>query len=348
MLRVDNEIILNLNRNRNNMAQIQIHHLLPKKYSGDDSNETARSHILQYEDYITFQNLDPAVQADNAPIMNRFKLTLKGKARSWVDGKVFANFAELKDQFIRKFGGAHSREGAVEKFNACAYVFPEPVEDYLLRIKEWAQILNYGDELIRDRFLAGLPDDLRGMAHMSNIANIDDLVKAVQNYVTSKSKSTTPAVASSFLTQNDTYEQRFDKIEEKLETLCLAQNSNKNNSADRGRQKERQNWPNSRYNRSNSRENYNRQNSRERNYSNERRRRNYSRERRDYSRERRDYSRERRDYSRERKRNYPRDYSRDKRDYSNERFNRNRDYSKERYKSKYASTPTVSFEEEDF
>ena len=238
MINVDDEIILNFNVNRA-MAQIGIHHLLPKKFSGDDTTETARSHILQYEDYCTFQNLDAAAAADNAQVIGRFKLTLKGKARAWVDGKVFANFAELKDQFIRKFGGAHSREGAVEKFNNCIYNFPEPVEDYLMRIKEWAQILNYGAELVRDRFLAGLPDDLRGMAHLANIADLDELVKAVQNYVTSKSKSTT--AVTTFLAQPDCYEQ-FDKIEEKLEMLCLAQNKSSDQSVrnnDRGRQRER-------------------------------------------------------------------------------------------------------------
>ena len=258
-------------------------------------------------------------------------MTLKGKARAWVDGKVFANFAELKDQFIRKFGGAHSREGAVEKFNNCIYNFPEPVEDYLMRIKEWAQILNYGAELVRDRFFAGLPDDLRGMAHLANIADLDELVKAVQNYVTSKSKSTT--AVTTFLAQPDCYEQ-FDKIEEKLEMLCLAQNKSSDQSVrnnDRGRQRERwsKNNTGKKWNRSNSRDRYS---SRERS-----RERNYSKDRRDYSNDR---------YYRGRERNY----SNDRRDYSNDRYykGKNRDYSRDRYKSKYASPPTVSFEKQDF
>ena len=52
----------------------------PAKFSGTQ-NESPQAHWLAYEDYVALQGLNNQLQ------LNRFKTTLSGSARQWIEGK---------------------------------------------------------------------------------------------------------------------------------------------------------------------------------------------------------------------------------------------------------------------
>ena len=67
------------------MADLRQNDFLPKPFLGlKDSNP--RSHFLSYEDYCNIHELNDANK------LARFKLTLGGEARQWLEGKNFQNF----------------------------------------------------------------------------------------------------------------------------------------------------------------------------------------------------------------------------------------------------------------
>ena len=89
--------------NRRRMA-VRPSDFLPQKFYGRDHDDP-RSHVLCYEDYIKAQDL-----TDEDTKIQRFKSTLAGHARSWIETKSFDpnTWENIKDTFVNYFTGSHS------------------------------------------------------------------------------------------------------------------------------------------------------------------------------------------------------------------------------------------------
>jgi len=89
------------------------------------------AHIFCFTDYCGMHGAE--LTSDELKI-ERFKFTLEGKARLWVEGKQFTSFDELAEAFTGRFSGISSRNGAIESFNRTRLEPGEKVEEYLQRL----------------------------------------------------------------------------------------------------------------------------------------------------------------------------------------------------------------------
>ena len=147
---------------------------LPSRFFGNPG-DSPQPHILTYEDYI--QQHD--IQGDQ-PRINRFKLTLGGKARQWLDSENFNTFQELKDAFIAYFSGSHTRMAAVQNFMNCNYIPGETLKSYAMRLRELGTRCQYGDNTIYYRFINGLPLPLKKVLASEEGENLDAIIRKGQ------------------------------------------------------------------------------------------------------------------------------------------------------------------------
>lgn len=159
------------------MANLRINDFLPSKFSGKQGQDP-KAHFLSFEDYLTVHDIN-----EIAPIVARFKHTLEGTARLWVEGKQFANLNQLKAAFTQYFSGIHSREASARLFRNIAYSAGESVESYATKIRGAAEQLGYNEDMIRDQFLQGLPHNLQLQLSMSAAQNMQQLIGFAQKYI---------------------------------------------------------------------------------------------------------------------------------------------------------------------
>ena len=170
------EVVDEILEDINNMADLRQNDFLPKPFFGlKDSNP--RSHFLSYEDYCNIHELNDADK------LARFKLTLGGEARQWLEGKQFQNFQDMKNQFIRYFTGAHTQMGTTAQFRQAKYRPGETIEKYGERIRSLANEGNIGEQMQVSQFLLGLPAQLRKALSASGLANLNELITRAQHMI---------------------------------------------------------------------------------------------------------------------------------------------------------------------
>ncbi len=155
--------------------QIRASEFFSSKFAGN-TGDCPNAHWCNFKDYCFHQNL----QLNN--LVNRFKTSLSGQARLWIEGKVFANLNDMKQQFLSNFSGMLTQEGTTKMFRKITYIKGETIEKYLTKIKLIANQLNYNDDLVKDQFITGLPENIAIAASMSGAQNLNQLVPAAQRY----------------------------------------------------------------------------------------------------------------------------------------------------------------------
>ena len=188
------------------MADVRAADFFPTRFSGEDIGNPY-AHWLAYNDYAVLQDFD-----DNQKL-NRFKTSLTGRARLWIEGKDFQNVNDMKRSFLEQFSGMRTRAGTAEMFRNSTFKSGESMETYLARLKQLANQLNYGNDLIKDQFLAGLPKEIRVAASMSGGDDLDELVSAAQKYADLSGMNTTKEVSFA-LPISDEVEQLRAEIEQ--------------------------------------------------------------------------------------------------------------------------------------
>ncbi len=168
------------------MANIlRINDFLPSKFCGMQGQDP-KSHFLSFHDYANVHGLDP----DNLDqLIIRFKHTLEGPTRLWVEGKNFENINDLQTSFMRYFSGIHSREANARNFCSLENKQGVSIEDYASKICNAAEQLGsaeqlgYSDDLIRDQFLRGLPGTLQVQLSLTGAQNLGQLTEFAQKYM---------------------------------------------------------------------------------------------------------------------------------------------------------------------
>ncbi len=146
---------------------------LPHNYDGSTN---ALANWLQFDDFLTIQGIDK-----NSPeAIARFKFTLGNNARIWARNREFHDLESLKKQFLEHFSGVHSREACVEVFSTISYKPGESVDAYLTKIRQMSERLGYSAQLAKDRFIQGLPKEIRRALACSNASTIEEYQAKVE------------------------------------------------------------------------------------------------------------------------------------------------------------------------
>ena len=158
---------------------LRVSDFLPGKFSGN-KDQDPKSHFLSFHDYLQIHDI---ANDDMDQILARFKNTLAGQARIWIEGKVFADLDTLKKTFLRYFSGLHSREASARHFRSIRFLPGQSMDQYASTIRSAAETLGYNDDLVRDQFLQGLPKQLQLQLSMAAQQNLDHLIGLAQKYV---------------------------------------------------------------------------------------------------------------------------------------------------------------------
>ena len=183
---VENALMTDRDRDRDreerrNMA-VRPNDFLPQRYHGRD-NEDPRAHVLSFGDYIQAQSLDQA-----ETIIQRFKATLSGHARSWIETKNFDpnTWDTVRDEFVKYFTGSHSELGNSVKLDAVKLMDKENLGHYLSRLillakESFSDISGQAmNKILYPRFIGGLPNKLRLELAKTGERDLDELVKKGQ------------------------------------------------------------------------------------------------------------------------------------------------------------------------
>ena len=181
---------------------------LPQRFSGRDIDDP-RAHVLSFGDYIQAQALD-----NEETIIQRFKATLSGHARSWIKTTTFnpATWDTVRNEFVRYFTGSHSELGNSVKLDDIKLNSKDNLGHHLSRLilmaKESFANLNGEalDKILYPRFLGGLPKNLRLELAKTGEKDLEELVKKgqlISDLDPSFLEWETPHKAVSFQTQQD-------------------------------------------------------------------------------------------------------------------------------------------------
>lgn len=166
------------NANAQQNAQIlRVNDFMPQRFDGQTLSD-APAHILSFEDYCQLQNIK-----EDVPRVQRFRVTLSGQARLWVEGKEFATWDILKKSFLQYHSDSHTRESAVASFRSSSYKHGETAEQYLQRLKRLAERLEYGNDMVKDQYISGLPAEAKTAVAMARPANLAECVELAQQFL---------------------------------------------------------------------------------------------------------------------------------------------------------------------
>jgi len=160
-----------------NAQVLRVNDFMPQRFDGKNLSD-APAHILSFEDYCTLQDID-----NDGQMVQRFRVTLSGQARLWVEGKQFDTWEELKNSFLQYHSDSHTRESAVASFRGSLYKHGETAEQYLQRLKRLAERLNYNNEMIKDQYISGLPAEAKTAVAMARPANLAECVELAQQFL---------------------------------------------------------------------------------------------------------------------------------------------------------------------
>ncbi len=192
----------------------------PPRFNGK-GNSDPLAHWLSWDDYSTAHKLSDADKIE------KFKISLVDTARLWINNQEFANPNALKTAFFNHFSGVHSRDGALELWEKAAWIKPEAIATFLARIKSIDERLDYNDRQIQDKFILGLPQDIKIHAVMAD-GNLADTVKTAQKHADmTHQNSALGTKEMSFVSRDVQFkttgvEEKIDKIEGMLEKVSFA------------------------------------------------------------------------------------------------------------------------------
>ncbi|KAJ8047750.1 hypothetical protein HOLleu_06826 [Holothuria leucospilota] len=163
--------------------RLRVTDFLPTRFCGDKiDRDLCTAHFYTFVDYLEAHDLhEPADEAALHNVVQLFKRSLQGSARLWIEGKVFETLQDLQTSFINRFSPSHSQFAHVAQFESITYTRGESAEQHLSKISQLAQIIGYGEDQVRDKFLSTLPPKCRTAVLMSTPDNnLETIVSRTQ------------------------------------------------------------------------------------------------------------------------------------------------------------------------
>lgn len=217
-----------------NMAQpaqrLRVTDFLPTRFCGDRiDRDLCRAHFYTFVDYLEAHDLhEPADQAELHNVVQLFKRSLQGTARLWIEGKVFETLQDLQTVFVNRFSPSQSQFAHVTQFENITYIPGESAEQHLSKIRQLAQIIGYGDDQVRDKFLSTLPSKCRTAVLMSAPDNIlETIVTRTQCFFDLQDEKASKEVSFSARevapAPNSAIYDEIAQLKDQLQTLNMAQ-----------------------------------------------------------------------------------------------------------------------------
>lgn len=189
---------------------------LPAKFDGTQLDNT-QAHILSFEDYCEIHNIK-----DDAKLIARFRTTLSGQARLWIQNVKVSTWSDLKSKFTNRFSDVQTREAALGAFRNCIHRSGESVDTYLSRLRRFSDRLNYADEnMVLDQFLNGLPVDAKISVRMARPKNLDDAAGLAQQYLDLQKTSVREVTFSCQNEPNDALQATIQNLTEEVARLKM-------------------------------------------------------------------------------------------------------------------------------
>ncbi|KAJ8038848.1 hypothetical protein HOLleu_16398 [Holothuria leucospilota] len=163
--------------------RLRVTDFLPTRFCGDKiDRDLCTAHFYTFVDYLEAHDLhEPADEAALHNVVQLFKRSLQGSARLWIEGKVFETLQDLQTSFTNRFSPSHSQFAHVAQFESITYTRGESAEQHLSKISQLAQIIGYGEDQVRDKFLSTLPPKCRTAVLMSTPDNnLETIVSRTQ------------------------------------------------------------------------------------------------------------------------------------------------------------------------
>lgn len=164
---------------------IRLIDFLPDKFDPSKFGSDPESHILGFRDYLSAQlgerNLDEAEITQKQ--LDMFKFTCVGEARLWYEtNKPFDGISDLEENFLKEYApDLQSSTTAAKALADLEYNPKTKLSTFVNKIMRLNRTLNYSDNVLRDRFMAAIPVDLRRLAKISKPNTFKEAVQAVRS-----------------------------------------------------------------------------------------------------------------------------------------------------------------------
>ena len=200
--------------------------------------EDATSHFLNFQDNITDLQ---AIAPEDAPIhtvraqVNKFKKTLRGKPRLWMEGKNFDTIEELRKAFIGKYGKEPSRSEDMRQLTRAHIGVKESLNEYADRLSEAARRLEFQEEFLVDLFVAGLPSEQQLYVRGKGPRSMERALKDAKEYRDIQKASTiSPSANVQFAVQEEKTSGQLSQVIDELKALVIEGRKVDHPPADRG------------------------------------------------------------------------------------------------------------------
>ena len=217
--------------------QIQdITKLLPNTFTGEH-NQCPLLHTTKFLDYLEYQKVAEEA-ANHATIINRFKYTLSGTAREWLDRAIetHANdWIKIKDDFKLRFNKMGSSKDELKlKWKNLTLQRGEGIHNFKDRVISLGKALSINNDEILTEFRNCLPYEV--YHNVMNIASIDEAADVANRIILHKTQHENekminiPVMSQIHSNEISQLTDRLDKITDVLnshsETLQLKSSNN--------------------------------------------------------------------------------------------------------------------------
>ena len=164
--------------------RIRVTDFLPDRYDGTNVTIDAYHHVIGYKDYICGQkgvaNVNDTVLT--AKDLDMFKYSLIGEARVWYESNApFDSLRQLESVFLREFcPELRSEIAAAKAFADLSYNPKQKISSFVNKLMKLNQALNYGDNVLKHRFMSAMPLHIRRLAKLLEPKDFQQSVNAVK------------------------------------------------------------------------------------------------------------------------------------------------------------------------
>ena len=229
------------------------HHCLPRKFGGLTGQDPV-SHIACMGDYFQLHELisDTGQISNHKILIQRFKMSLEGAARRWVDTVKSTDYPETTKLFIRKYSGIGCHEANIARFRSLKWSESTDLETYRQTLTTLAEGLGQlyetdssGNTQIskdfRYQFILGLPQDYQialqdlsvTSATMETIMERVEKLRGMKKLKPGKSAlAWDPSVMQAEVQQNPApQDDKIEKLTSCLQNVLHMNNGNGNNQS---------------------------------------------------------------------------------------------------------------------
>ena len=198
----DPALVAILNRMENKDSTCKKFLMFPKADFDGTSKQAAKSHWLNFQKYVAYQNsqnlLDPNDPNKFPEVKRMFRLTLLNNALGWYDAEAnWTTFDQVKQAFLKRFNiwgdAPHQQQDSWNKLHFD--MAKDDIDSFVTDMKTLASILGHNDDVVMEKFKDVFPDKnieaaLIGMNHFNDMqAKAKQLVQIYHPNYTNDSSS---------------------------------------------------------------------------------------------------------------------------------------------------------------